>query len=167
MSKTKIDSQAAQSILKILPVCLQELDMSDNPQIDDKAIQVLADKILDCPDVRKFKILRLGNCGITCSGINIICKGLTFSESIECIDLNRNQISEKGAESLHDLLIVNTSLKILDLSWNPLEWDGGLKIAMAMMRNKHLKVLNISQCKIGRLDERRVKDILKQEAALE
>jgi len=69
--------------------------------------------------------------------------------SIKYLNLSKNNISDKGAVSLGELIYTNSSITALFFSWNEIKGEGSTHIAKGLKENSHIKVLDISFNPIG------------------
>ena len=150
---------------------LEELCVGQNA-ISDAGVACIA-KALEQNNI--LKSLSVAKCGITEKGAECLADCLRSNKCLESLDLHHNHniadagivaitkslkqsssfksfnvpgcgITEKGAESLADCLMVNQSLEFLNLFWNQISDTGVALIANALPHNHTLKELRLSQC---------------------
>ncbi len=63
--------------------------------------------------------------------------------SITTLNVSANNIGDKGAASLAEMLKSNTTLERLDLSSNVIDYDGITAISAALVENTSLQALYI------------------------
>jgi hypothetical protein len=58
------------------------------------------------------------------------------------LNLSHNNISDKGAIALADILATHYHLKIVKLAWNKIQYKGGMAIAEALKDNQRIQVFD-------------------------
>ena len=80
--------------------------------------------------------------------IGILLDALSYSGSLQSLDLRNNRIGPDGASALARFIESSSSIVKLDLRWNELGVLGGKKILTSLSRSRTLKVLELSGNKI-------------------
>eukprot|EP01028_Stygiella_incarcerata_P014523 TRINITY_DN977_c0_g2_i1.p1 TRINITY_DN977_c0_g2~~TRINITY_DN977_c0_g2_i1.p1 ORF type:complete len:214 (+),score=52.30 TRINITY_DN977_c0_g2_i1:166-807(+) len=92
---------------------------------------------------------------------------LKKNSSIKILGLDDCGISQRGAETIGEMLKRNTSLLELDLSWNQgLADEGFARIAKGLETNTSLKKLVLRDCFIGPVGAEGIREMLKKNASL-
>jgi len=60
-----------------------------------------------------------------------------------------NEITNKGADTISQILSLNNKLKYLSVHWNKIRYQGGVSIAKALEKNNILQTFDISFNNIG------------------
>lgn len=125
---------------------LRELDLGYN-NISDYGVGLLVDGLanINC----RLKSLRLQGCGVTFRSCEDLANGLLLTETLEELDLSRNEIGDKGLFQLSEGL-KGARLRMLKLSQCNIEKQGCWDLAAALQKNSgHLRVLDLSSNMIG------------------
>jgi Ran GTPase-activating protein (RanGAP) involved in mRNA processing and transport len=83
------------------------------------------------------------------SGMDVLSKVLTSSNTLTRLILGYNDISDDGAQALAIELELNRTLTELDLQVNHIGDRGGTELMIALTQNQHLKSLNLSYNSLG------------------
>uniref|UniRef100_A0A3Q1FUM6 NACHT, LRR and PYD domains-containing protein 12-like n=2 Tax=Acanthochromis polyacanthus TaxID=80966 RepID=A0A3Q1FUM6_9TELE len=125
---------------------LRELDLGYN-NISDYGVGLLVDGLVDINC--RLKSLRLQCCGMTFRSCEDLANGLLLTETLQELDLSRNEIGDEGLFQLSEGLKA-ARLKMLKLSQCNIEKQGCWDLAAALQENsKHLKVLDLSSNMVG------------------
>ncbi len=89
--------------------------------IGDEGAKCIADKLLQ--SAPKLKVLSLCNCGISDQGAQSIANALILNETLEVLDLSGNNISIEGVASFAKALRSNHTLWYLDLTDSTVGWS--------------------------------------------
>ena len=146
-------------ILDNVPETLEEINVSNNPQLGDQAYDALA-RILNYrtnpalgPDrKRKPQIRKLALEGneIGDDNTNKLCSALREENyALTFLNLSKNCITDVGAGHIAKMLKWNETLTILLLHWNQIRHKGGLALAKTMSENYSLLSLDVSFNSIG------------------
>eukprot|EP01028_Stygiella_incarcerata_P014526 TRINITY_DN977_c0_g2_i3.p1 TRINITY_DN977_c0_g2~~TRINITY_DN977_c0_g2_i3.p1 ORF type:complete len:562 (+),score=135.21 TRINITY_DN977_c0_g2_i3:192-1688(+) len=172
---------------------LVHLDLRFNKEVgDDGTIQIAEALKMNT----SLKALYLSDCSIGLKGANKIVKALEENGSLVHLELGGNEgigdegcirmaeclkknssikilglddcgISQRGAETIGEMLKRNTSLLELDLSWNQgLADEGFARIAKGLETNTSLKKLVLRDCFIGPVGAEGIREMLKKNASL-
>jgi Leucine Rich repeat len=71
---------------------------------------------------------------------------MTGDMSITTLNISANNIGDKGAAALAEMLRSNTTLERLDLSSNVIDYDGISALSAALADNTSLKALYVRCC---------------------
>jgi Leucine Rich repeat len=86
--------------------------------------------------------------GVQCDGSDYCCclRCMTGDMSITTLNISANNIGDKGAAALAEMLRSNTTLERLDLSSNVIDYDGISALSAALADNTSLKALYVRCC---------------------
>ena len=148
LSRTRLSEHAAVEVIKNIPIHLQDLDLSGNPNIHHGVVKVLCAYVLE--NARSLlRSLELENCNVRDEGALHLSKALLGRCQLRFLNLASNEIKEAGAQHISRSLQQNKCLLVLFLHWNPIRHSGGKYIAKAMQQNQSLQVLDLSFCGLG------------------
>lgn len=149
LTRNQLKGDDAAKLIHNLPGQLEELVLSDNPDITHGFINALnASVFLE----REFRLrtLIIENCNIGNTGAEYIGDSLRLKHcKLTYLDISKNKIGEKGAAFIGQGLKINKNLRILFMHWNNLGPKGGIHIAEALVSNYSLQVLDLSFCGMG------------------
>ena len=135
-------------VIKNIPIHLQDLNLSGNPDVHHGVVKVLCECILE--DARfLLRSLELENCTVRDKGALYLSKALLGQCQLRFLNLASNEIKEAGAKHISRGLQENKCLLVLFLHWNPIRHSGSKYIAKAMQQNQSLQVLDLSFCGLG------------------
>ena len=82
-------------------------------------------------------------------GVDIICNTLAGDSSVKYLNLSKNNITDKSAVYVGEMIYTNISITALFLSWNEIKGEGGSTIAKALHENTYIKVIDLSFNSLG------------------
>jgi hypothetical protein len=94
LSRNQLTTNRIIKILLKLPPNLKELNLSNNPNLGNETFRVLAEDVLDNPDIGPNKMERLILEGVrmTDAGLKPLARVLEYNTTIKFLDLSRNMI---------------------------------------------------------------------------
>jgi hypothetical protein len=129
-----------------------------SPPLDLKAIFDRIQQRLDYSPI--VTSLSFKDCHIGDDGTVLIARIAEMESPIKHIDVEGNDITQKGMETLAGAIKNNENLKSINLSRNPIA-DGGAKVlANALKHNYTLNSINLSQCWITNVGAAEIRKIV-------
>jgi len=175
LSRNKITSTGATSLVQLVNKSLHTLDLSYNP-IGDTGIQKLAGGIAN---TKTLKELHLTECKIKPHGASFLASAFGVNKSLHTISIGHNPMGgaqsskrlafalmknsrlrvlnigsigiEDGIEHFARLLETTRSLKEMDLSANKIDDNGALALGNALTVNRSITNINLKKNKFGDL----------------
>ena len=141
MKNNKLTDGGAKAIIDNLKESIKTIDLSWNPKMGLKAYEWLGGKI--GTTFYNLKTLNLDHNNISKRGLEILCDGITYNDSLTTLSLNHNNLENEHAFAIADL-IKYSSIKILFIAWNKIRDAGGVLIFNALANNRSIQVLDAS-----------------------
>ena len=88
--------------------------------------------------------------------IELMKESLSYNRYLKHLNLSKNNLSNKAAETLSQILIMNNSITVLFLHWNKIQGKGAISLFKALEKNEILQVFDISFNTIGSDPENKV-----------
>ena len=144
LSHNCISSKGASSLAKILTgnSVLREVDISGN-HLGDGGIKHLSETL---PDAKSLKVLELEENSITDDGVLSLAETINES-SLERLNLNGNQIGD-AASSLFKHLASNETMTTLELNSNNISDKGATELASSLLDNETLLAVDLGENKV-------------------
>ncbi|CAI2369640.1 unnamed protein product [Moneuplotes crassus] len=163
MNNNRLTSRGAMAIMNKISYSTNYLNFSGNPDIKVDSYKFLSKHVLQ--DYRK-KIVHLDLEGNNMGdyAVEIVCRALSIDSYIKYLNLSKNNISDRGAAALGDLIYNNCSITALFISWNEFRGEGAKYIAEGLQENTHIKVFDMSFNSIGSMHFQKyscIKDFVK------
>ena len=157
---TSLDYKSAVEVAKMLKLnkALQVLDLSENYDIGDKGVTLLADALEQNQSVVQVSF---ENLNISNSGAHAIGKCLVVNKYIVRLNLQYNSISAEGIKAEAVAKSMSTTAHQLFCTSRPFGIGESLKI------NSTLKELNLNGNEIGSMGAESIGDALKSNTSLE
>ncbi|XP_068115706.1 protein NLRC5 [Hyperolius riggenbachi] len=99
-------------LIKKCGTCISELDLSNN-NLGDDGVQAVADLLTTLPSLLTIKLAQVNLSHI---GLTTLTESLKHCRSVENIDLSCNNIGEKGAVSMEELLAQKKNFRYMNVS---------------------------------------------------
>lgn len=141
LRNNKLTDADAKAIIEDLTDCILTIDLSWNPKIELKAYEWLGTKIGSI--FFQLKSLNLDNNNISKSGLETLWEGIMYNNWLSILSLNHNNFHNDHAAIIADL-ITNSRLKMLFLAWNKIRDKGGVLIFNALAANQTIQIFDIS-----------------------
>lgn len=143
MASSRVGSEGGIALAKALEAAgsqLKSLDLHDNPMTSEVAPHLAG-------LIRRHADLQTLNLNDTClgdDGTSIIAEALFAAASnLERLEMELNEITPSGAQSLGKALSQKAQLRYLNLRENELEDDGALLIARALNGNSNIEFVDL------------------------
>jgi len=143
LENNQIDDAALQALAESLPNLpkLKVVHLQNN-KIGDKGVKSFVDALANTPN--SIPSLNLSHNHVTEAGALDIANCLKASKTITSVHLAHNEISDAGAEALASALLDNASVEDLDLSNNHIGNKGALAFQKVTQNNKTIQTINLS-----------------------
>ncbi|CDW74199.1 UNKNOWN [Stylonychia lemnae] len=136
LQDSNLSSQGAVSYLKNMDDNIETLDLSKNPKITLESYKMLK-QLIENPYRRIRKLNLEGN----------KCGDKAISQLQDA--LSNNNLTDKCAESIKEVLKINNALLVLLLHWNFFKATGAIEIFDGLKVNDKLQVFDISNNQLG------------------
>lgn len=133
--------------LQTRKVELRSLDMSHN-RVGIKTTDALAETMRDLTGLMSLKLYDVG---LNDEQTELLCSSIAKSPTLQQLNLGRNQIHQRGAQAIADLVRSSSPRRMhkLDLSWNSIAGAGATALAEALQSNYTLTDLNLAYNVMG------------------
>ncbi|CAI2371034.1 unnamed protein product [Moneuplotes crassus] len=147
ISRNNLDDESLKAIIESVSDQVETIDLSNNDKITASGYQKIG-LMLEDPQKDLNSLILEGNTIID----PYLCHmkdGLGYNDYLKFLNLSKNNITNKGAKILANILIMNNSLRVLFLHWNKIQPKGASAIFKALESNQVLQVLDMSFNTIG------------------
>ncbi|XP_078661012.1 NACHT, LRR and PYD domains-containing protein 3-like [Branchiostoma floridae x Branchiostoma belcheri] len=131
---------------------LEELDLSENPDLGDTGMEVLQVWLSSVPHLA---VLRLGGrvfgVGMTSVGMSYLAPYMRHLVGLRELDISGNKIGDTGLESLTTVLHTFTAMQVLGLEKTGISPTGMRTLVPALRKLTRLIKLDVSENEIGDL----------------
>lgn len=119
LSNNRLSQKGADSVVKKISNEIEVLDLSYNPSVKDLDVDIL---VLDYK--RRLRELNIEGNNVGDTFIIKICEAIQERPVMESLNISHNQITNKGAMSIANLLHGNSTIVALFLRWNNIQAKG-------------------------------------------
>ena len=141
LRNNKLSDDGAKAIIENLTEYIITIDLSWNPKIGIKTYEWLGTKI--GVQFYKLKALNLDNNNISKRGLETLWDGIIYNNSLWTLSLNHNNLNNEHAAVIADM-IQNSRIKMLYIAWNKIRDRGGVLIFNALTINQTIQIFDIS-----------------------
>ena len=152
LSGIKKNEQGLTDMFRNMPNGIQTLDVSSS-SIGKESLTFLYDWMKKgyWNNTLKLEVLDLSNNKIGDEIAEYFIANLKLIDTdIHTLNLSKNNISNKAAVKLSELIEINITLQVLNLSWNQITEKGAVQLFKSIGQRNILRDLNISYNHIGR-----------------
>ena len=115
-----------------------------NCGITDEEVAVLAICIKNNREALPLEALQLSFNAITCKGLDLLTNALWGSQFIRELLLDNNDIGDRGAQQIANILPYVKTLEVLDVGFNGIKTQGMKALMKVVAETQHLLSLSVS-----------------------
>lgn len=139
LQNQKLTNARAITIINNLTEDIVTVDLSWNPGLGVSAYSHLGEKINST--FYKLKKATFDHNNIIPRGLEALCDGIVYSNSLTVLNLNHNNLENEHAIVLADFL-KDSSLRMLFIAWNKIRDKGAVSLFNSMKDNQFLQVFD-------------------------